>query len=278
VIGLLFERAYLRFVRFLNAKSTSAAVRLTKWTGKSRIRIHPKHLIAEEDQHRWYVDRIQRGMVVLDVGCGNGVHSITAASRGAVVIGLDYDLPGLRKGQALCAEKRAMRVSFLRASAEQTLPFVDGRFDLVLLLDVLEHVHRRVELLREIHRALRPHGALMLSAPNRNTTWKRRLRAAVLSYYADPDHKVEYSRRELLAELQEGGFFVEGELMPVVYDTAWAGLIDLVGGVSLWAYQRLSRLKRQAAHRHPQETTGWRVICKRMDRLPTGAIDEHRPH
>jgi len=143
---------------------------------------------------------------------------------------------------------------------------------------VLEHVRRRVELLREVRRALRPGGVLMLSAPNKDTTWKRRLRAAGLPSYADPDHKVEYNQRELLAELRAGGFLVEGEFMPVVYDTAWAGLIDLAGGLSLWAYRRLSRLKRQAAHRHPQETTGWRVICKRMDRLPTGAIDEHRPH
>ena len=257
-------RHWLRLLTWLNAKLTSASIRLTRWTGKSRVPIHPKHLIVQDAHHRWYLDRIQEGMQVLDVGCGNGVHSISVASQDALVIGMDHDLPSLRSGRMLAAAHHATGLAFVQASAEETLPFLDGHFDLVLLLDVLEHVHRRVELLREIRRALRPGGVLMLSAPNRDTTWKRRLRGAGLFGYADRDHKVEYSRPELLAELQEGGFRVEGELMPVVYDTAWAGLIDLVGGLSLWAYRRLSCLKRQAAHRHPQETTGWRVICRRV--------------
>lgn len=270
-------RAVLRGIRWLNAKLTSASIRLTRWTGKSRVYIHPKHLVAEEGEHRWYLDWIRPGMKVLDVGCGNGVHSISVASQDALVIGMDHDLPSLRSGQVLCAEHGGVALLLLQASAEESLPFVDGRFDLVLLLDVLEHVHRRVELLREIHRALKDGGLALLAVPNRDTRWKRRLKAAGLPWCADPDHKIEYTQDELVAELEEGGFRVEGALMPVVYDTAWAGVIDLVGGLSLGAYRRLSRLKRRAAHRHPQESTGWRVVCRLKARLLTGKTDEHRP-
>jgi hypothetical protein len=51
--------------------------------------------------------------------------------------------------------------------------------------------------------------------------------------------------------------------MPVVYDTPWAGAIDALGGVSLGLYARLSRWKREAALRRPEESTGFQVIARR---------------
>jgi len=51
-----------------------------------------------------------------------------------------------------------------------------------------------------------------------------------------------------------------GPVMPVVYDTPWAGLIDAIGGVSLRLYARLHRWKREAALRHPEESTGFQVV------------------
>ena len=49
--------------------------------------------------------------------------------------------------------------------------------------------------------------------------------------------------------------------MPVVYDTPWAGVIDAVGGLSLWLYARLSRWKREAALRAPDESTGFQAVA-----------------
>ena len=151
----------------------------------------------------------------------------------------------------------------LKADAEADLPFAEGTFDKVLFLDVLEHLHRRQAALREVRRVLRDDGILFLSAPNRETSWKRRLRAAGLFCYSDPDHKIEYSAEELRGELEESGFRVKGELMPIVYDTPWAGLIDLVGGLSLSAYRWLTHWKQELARRHPQESTGWRLRCSK---------------
>ena len=202
-------------------------------------------------------------MQVLDVGCGNGMHAIRAASTGAGVVGIDYDLRHLCAGRTFSAERGAQAISFLLANVEGALPFRTGRFDLVLLLDVIEHLHQRVELLGEIHRVLRPDGMLLVSAPNRDTSWKRRLRVAGLSSVTDPDHKIEYTWDELQDELRAGGFDPGDEPLPVVYDTPWAGLIDLAGGISSGLYRRLTRWKVDMARRHPQETTGWRFACRR---------------
>jgi len=53
-----------------------------------------------------------------------------------------------------------------------------------------------------------------------------------------------------------------GPVMPVVYDTPWAGVIDALGGVSLRLYARLSRWKREAALARPGESTGFRVVAR----------------
>jgi hypothetical protein len=72
---------------------------------------------------------------------------------------------------------------------------------------------------------------------------------------------VEYAREEFLAELRAGGFEVKGDLMPVVYDTPWAGVIDALGGLSLGLYARLSRWKREVALRMPHESTGFQAVA-----------------
>ena len=107
-------------------------------------------------------------------------------------------------------------------------------------------------------------GRLIVSAPNRDTSWRRRLRAAGLFSYSDPDHKIEYARGELLTELAAAGFAPVEPVRPIVYDTPWAGLIDLIGGVSLQLYRRLSRWRHQAAQRYPNESIGFIVVARPM--------------
>jgi 2-polyprenyl-3-methyl-5-hydroxy-6-metoxy-1,4-benzoquinol methylase len=258
-------QAYLKGVVRLNVLAKSAAVRLTKLTGKSRVAIHPKHLIKTEASQQWYLEGLTPGCRVLDVGCGNGSHALWAASCQASVVGIDYNWLHLKTGQVLSVEQKQNNVAFLYGSVEQRLPFTTHCFDRVLLLDVIEHLYRRIEVLREINRVLRPGGLLFLSAPNRETSWKRTLKRAGLFYFTDPDHKVEYTWEELQSELQVGGFKVQGAPLPIVYDTAWAGLIDVSGGLSLPLYRRLSQWKVEMAQRYPQESIGWRVVCHKRD-------------
>jgi SAM-dependent methyltransferase len=163
--------------------------------------------------------------------------------------------------QRLAAERRSSRLTLLQASAEASLPVGDGTFDVVLLLDVIEHLHKRESLLKEIRRILQPEGRLLLSAPNRNTTWKGQLKAAGLPHFIDVDHKIEYTLDELLAELASGGFEPQGQPQVIVYDTRWAGLMDLMGGLSVSLYRRLVMWKVRRARAHPEETTGWRIVC-----------------
>ena len=65
-------------VVFGNAKAKRLAIRLTRWTGKSREYVHAKHLLGETVEHYWYLAHLEADAAVLDVGCGNGMHSIKA--------------------------------------------------------------------------------------------------------------------------------------------------------------------------------------------------------
>lgn len=259
------HRVYLRAIVWLNRRAKSASVWLTRLTGKSNVPIHPKHLITAEADQYWYLDYVEPGMRAVDIGCGNGVHSLRVARRGAMAVGIDASPGRLRTGRHLSLTDGMPTASFLLGDIERPLPFQAGQFDVALLLDVLEHVHRRPEMLREIHRVLRPGGTLLVAAPNRDTTWKRHLRAAGLCYFTDVDHQIEYTWDELQAELRAGGFDPKGEPQPIVYDTPWAGFIDLIGGFSLRLYQRLAQWKRHMARRYPHETIGWHVVCVRVD-------------
>jgi SAM-dependent methyltransferase len=50
-------------------------------------------------------------------------------------------------------------------SIEDRTPFADGRFDGVVLNEVLEHLHRDIDALREVRRILKPDGVLVASVP-----------------------------------------------------------------------------------------------------------------
>ena len=261
----MIKRMYLRALIWLNGKSKSASVRLTRLTGKSQVPIHPKHLVTIEENLPWYLDYVEPGMKVLDIGCGQGVHSLRVAHRGVQVIGVDYNWRSLEIGQALRVEVPTAQIVFMMGNVERPLPFPNEAFDLILMLDVIEHLYQRTQALREVSRVLKADGTLLLAAPNRNTKWKRGLREAGLPSETDPDHKVEYIWPELQDELAQGGFVIGEEPLVIVYDTPWAGLIDLMGGFSLGLYERLARWKVLRAQANPQETSGWRVVCRRME-------------
>lgn len=72
----------------------------------------------------------------------------------------------------------AMALGFpaTRLDLNEGVPFPDGSFDIVVMLEVIEHVVRAENALREIWRLLSPGGQLLLSTPN-HAFYKSRIRA-----------------------------------------------------------------------------------------------------
>jgi SAM-dependent methyltransferase len=253
-------RPLLAAVLFFNRKAKRLAIRLVRWTGKSPEAVHPKHLLGAE--HYWYLAHIPRWDDVIDIGCGHGAHSLRAARVARWVHGIDRDPAAIEAASRASARLNMQNTSFVVMDCEQPLPIITDAFDVALCLDLLEHVENRAQLLSEIHRILSPEGRLLLAVPNRGTSWKRRLARAGLDPRSDPDHKCEYLFPELAGELACAGFVIT-DRVPAVADTPLVGVIDLIGGLSLACYARLTAWRCRRGARHPDEQAGFYVVCRR---------------
>ena len=123
-----------------------------------------------EDSYWWFVGRHElalgfveqrfgdrRNLCILDVGCGTGAMSRKLAPYGDVV-SADFSPLALSYSQ-----RRG--VTRLCASDAMRLPYRDGAYDLVVALDILEHVSDDQAALNEFQRVLKPGGVLIVTVP-----------------------------------------------------------------------------------------------------------------
>ena len=105
-----------------------------------------------------------RGKRLLDFGCGNGIYTIKMGSRFTETAGIDV-LPGHIEE----ARQRALEagVTVDLRTVEGSLPWADGYFDAVTMIEVLEHVEDEYDSLTEIRRVMSGDGRLYVSVPNR---------------------------------------------------------------------------------------------------------------
>jgi 2-polyprenyl-3-methyl-5-hydroxy-6-metoxy-1,4-benzoquinol methylase len=134
----------------------------------------------------WWAQPLAAGRAVLDAGCGVGYGTAMLAAAGArEAVGVDLSAKAI---EAAGAGAQA-NASFVTGDVH-ALPFDDGRFDLVVCFEVIEHVERQDEVIAELARVLAPAGVLALSSPNRDV------------YPAgNPHHVHEYVPEELRASL-----------------------------------------------------------------------------
>lgn len=117
------------------------------------------------------------GLTVVDIGCSAGYIADEFAARGATVLGIDIDVPGL----AVANERFRETVAFLCADGE-ALPFEDGAVDLIVYNHIYEHVVDADAVMREIRRVLAPEGAVYLGLGNRLGVMEPHYRLPFLSY------------------------------------------------------------------------------------------------
>lgn len=109
-----------------------------------------------------------RGKRILDLGCGGGFFAAECQKRGAEVIAVDY-----AKDAIAFARDRFPSLDSRVASAYTLSEFTENQFDIILLIDVIEHVSDQEAVLSGIQRILKPKGLLVISTDLEDSIWNR---------------------------------------------------------------------------------------------------------
>ncbi len=106
------------------------------------------------------------GLRLLDIGCGGGLLSEPMARLGAEVVGADA-AEGNIPVAALHAEQVGLEIDYRHTTAE-AIEATGERFDVVLAMEIVEHVADPLEFLTSCQKLLKPGGLMLTSTLNRN--------------------------------------------------------------------------------------------------------------
>lgn len=160
----------------------------TDWWHRGRQRF----ILTTIERLRKRYERSDQYWEILDAGCGEG--SLTAhLSSFGLSRGIDI------QPEAVEFARRTYRnCQFDIGSIPSDLP--EASFDLITLLDVLEHLDCRTETLQQIRDHLKPQGWVLLSVPAFPCLWTRRDESN--------HHRLRYRRRQLIQDLEAARFRV----------------------------------------------------------------------
>lgn len=169
---------------------------------------HPKHrLMRYED---WFVEHIEPGSVVLDVGCNTGAMALRLSEKAAFVYGIEIN-------PLLCAEAErrhaVANLKFICADAT-TFDYCSCQaIDHVTLSNVLEHIDDRSRFLRRLLEQvvwrLPQTKSLLIRVPMVDRDWLTLYKKELgVDYRLDPTHYTEYTQRQFEQELSAAGVTV----------------------------------------------------------------------
>ena len=107
-----------------------------------------------------------RGLRILDIGCGGGLLSEPMARLGATVIGADAAAGNIPVAQ-VHAQQSGLEIDYRHTTAE-ALAEAGEQFDVVLNMEVVEHVASPIDYLIACRTLLKPGGLHICSTLNRN--------------------------------------------------------------------------------------------------------------
>ena len=134
-------------------------------------------MLTIEDRHWWYLARRQiveamiartglNGAEILDMGCGGGGNCPMLARFGRVR-GVEMD----PEARAAAGSRRSCEVA--DGDLPDRIPYGMDQFDLVTLLDVLEHVAEDVTSVHRLAERLKPGGRIVVTVPAYMFLWRK---------------------------------------------------------------------------------------------------------
>jgi SAM-dependent methyltransferase len=144
---------------------------------------------------RTFLDNLPKETKILDAGCGEGVLVEEYRSKGYLIVGIDlnYESEYVQRGNIL------------------EMPYPDNYFDVVLMLDVFEHLAfiDQPKALAEVRRVLSSGGILLISIPNLahlNSRFRFFFKGALDRTDTELNHVGERPIKENIQLLRNAGF------------------------------------------------------------------------
>ena len=106
------------------------------------------------------------GLRLLDIGCGGGLLCEPMARLGFEVVGVDASAENVGTAKAH-ADALGLAIDYRASTAEDLLAAGAGPFDLVLNMEVIEHVADPGQFLRDTARLIAPGGMMIVATLNR---------------------------------------------------------------------------------------------------------------
>ncbi|WP_420433944.1 bifunctional 2-polyprenyl-6-hydroxyphenol methylase/3-demethylubiquinol 3-O-methyltransferase UbiG [Hyphobacterium sp.] len=132
----------------------------------SRLRYIRDAVIAHFDRERG--DQPLKGLKLLDIGCGGGLIAEPMARLGADVTAVDAAEANI-KTATVHAEEQGLEIDYRHGTAEQLLEDGEEQFDVVLNLEVVEHVAEPGQFLKDCAKLLKPGGIMVVGSINRTS-------------------------------------------------------------------------------------------------------------
>lgn len=135
---------------------------------------------------------------LLEIGCGRGEYLLEAQSRGFKVTGLEFSTAAARAANQLLGSERVLSGTLEAAC------FRDLSFDVVALIDAIEHVRDPRDFLGRIRRLLKPGGMLFIVTPSLDSLSARLMGKHWMEYKTE--HLFYFGRKTIQFLLREIGF------------------------------------------------------------------------
>ena len=105
---------------------------------------------------------VNRGLKVMDLGCGDGTTALPAAKLGADVVGVDIARNLVEAGNQRAKEQGLANCRFQEGDASNLHDFADGTFDLVVTIFGAMFAPKPLDVAREMVRVTRPGGRIVM--------------------------------------------------------------------------------------------------------------------
>ena len=139
----------------------------------------------------YFSQNIPKTAKILEIGCGNGVFRDQLENCGYVVDGCDLNLFALK-----LANRGKGRLIYYNIF--DLAPELIGKYDLIILMDVIEHIDNDVEFLRIAGKHLNDDGLVLINVPAYKYLFSK--------YDTEAGHHRRYTKGKLNKVLEKSGF------------------------------------------------------------------------